>query len=441
MRQIGKSLLAILLVVLIAVLGMFIYANYTERIRNEKELQETESIPVISPVISSDNENEEPGNAADVSLLFCGDLVCHTGLNSEALKDDSSYDYANILGGAVDLIKEADYAACTLETTFPETAEYTGYPLFKSPPDLAESLKRSGFDLINTASNHLMDGEKAGIMRTLDILDDNGLEHVGTYRSREERDESNGIILKEINGISFAIMSYTYGTNGIPMNGFEYCANIMFTDYLTTLVNIDYDRLTADMEAAEALEADMTIVMLHWGNEYQLEPNYQQEELADFFFSNGADIIIGGHTHCPEPMELRKVKDEDGKERSCFIVYSLGNLISCQDDRYTNLTAALQIDIQKDLDTSETYLRQVSYTPLFMADLLDSGEMTDWRYKLLDLNGAISSYESGNNLGFINKELHKDMKDGLKDLHGVFGEEFSKINGGVDVSEWNILND
>lgn len=441
MKQIGKSLLAILLFVLIAVLGIFIYANYEERQRNEEELRQAEETAATLPSVSPDNDIEEVRNVADVSLLFCGDLVCHSGLNAEALKDDGSYDYANILGGAVDLIKSADYAACTLETTFPETVEYTGYPLFNSPTDLASSLKRAGFDLVNTASNHCMDGEKAGLIRTLDVLDENELDHVGTYRSREERDENNGILLKEINGVNFAIMSYTYGTNGIPMTGFEHSANIMFTDYLNTLSNIDYDKLEADMEAANAFEPDMTIVMLHWGNEYQLEPNFQQEELADFFFAEGADIIIGGHTHCPEPMELRKVTDEDGNERSCFIVYSLGNLISCQDDRYTNLTAALQIGVQKDLDSSETYLHSVSYTPLYMADLLDSGEGSEWRYKLLDLSGAISSYEGGNNLGVINDSLYQDMKTGLDDLHRVFGGDFSKINGGVDVLEWNRLND
>lgn len=437
MKQIGKSLLVILLVILVVVLGIFVYANYSEHLLELKK-QEAQESPEVSPSPSPvvDEGFKEPENAANVSLLFCGDIVCHTGLNAEALKSDGTYDYANIFGGAVDLAKSADYAACTMETTFAETTQYTGYPMFKSPADLASSLKRSGFDLINTANNHCMDGEEAGLYRTLDVLDTNGLDHVGTYRSQEERDENNGILVKEINGVSFAFLSYTYGTNGIPVTGFEYSVNLLYTDYYDTLSNIDYDTLSADMEKARSLDTDIILVMLHWGNEYQLVPNSYQTELADFFFKEGADIIIGGHTHCPEPMELRIIEDEDGNERTGFLVYSLGNFVSCQDDQYTNLTAALDIDVQKNLDTGETYLRNVEYTPMYMVDLLDYGVSADWRYKLWDLRGAIESYESGSDLGVVNDALYQDMKTGLDNLHSVFGEEFDTVSGGVDVIEW-----
>ncbi|NLW66030.1 MAG: CapA family protein [Clostridiales bacterium] len=436
MKQIGKSLLVALLIILIALLGLLVYANYSEHVLELKRQEALESPDAPSrPSPAADKGFEEPENAANVSLLFCGDIVCHTGLNFEALEADGTYDYADIFGGAVDLVKAADYAACTMETTFAETAEYTGYPRFKSPTDLASSLKRTGFDLINTASNHCVDGDEAGIYRTLDVLDTNGLDHVGTYRSQGERDKNSGILVREINGVSFAILSFTYGTNAIPVTGFEYAVNLMYTDYLDTLTNIDYDRLSADMEKARALDTDVILVMLHWGNEYQLEPNSYQKELSDFFFAEGADIIIGGHTHCPEPMELRIIEDEDGTQRAGFIVYSLGNFVSCQDDPYTNLTAALDIDVQKNLETGETYLRHVSYRPMYMVDLLDFGASSDWRYKLWDLTGAIESYESGN-LGVANDALYQDMKTGLDRLHSVFGEKFDIANGGVDVTEW-----
>lgn len=434
MKQIGKSLLVVLLIVLVAVLGIFVYLNYSQHMQELKK-QELESADIPSPTPEEDEGFKEPENAANVSLMFCGDIVCHTGLNSEAQKDDGTYDYANIFGGAIDLVKNADYAACTMETTFTDTTEYTGYPRFVSPTDLSSSLKRTGFDLINTASNHSVDSDEAGIYSTLDVLDTNGLDHVGTYRSQEERDENNGILIKEINGVSFAILSFTYGTNAIPVTGFEYAVNVMYNDYLDTLIDIDYDMISADMEKARALDTDVILVMAHWGNEYQLEPNSYQTELADFFFAEGADIIIGGHTHCPEPMELRIIEDEDGTERIGFLVYSLGNFVSCQDDLSTKLTAALDIDVQKNLDTGETYLRHVTYTPMYMVDLLDFGAAADWRYKLWDLSGAIESYEGGN-LSMANDALYQDMKTGLDTIHNVYGEEFDIANGGVDVAEW-----
>lgn len=435
MKQVGKSMLVVLLVILVAVLGIFVYFNYSQHVQELKEREALESSVIPSPRPKENEGVKKPENAANASLLFCGDIVCHTGLNAEAQKDDGTYDYANIFGGAVDLVKEADYAACTMETTFAETAEYKGYPRFISPTDLAASLKRTGFDLINTASNHSVDGDEAGIYRTLDVLDTNGLDHVGTYRSQEERDKNNGILVKEINGIFFAILSFTYGTNAIPVTGFEYAVNVMYNDYMDTLVDIDYDMISADMEKARALDTDVIIVMAHWGNEYQLEPNSYQTDLADFFFKEGADIVIGGHTHCPEPMELRVIEDEDGTERTGFIVYSLSNFVSCQEDQCTKLTAALDIDVEKNLDTGKTYLKHVSYTPMYMADLMDFETSSDWRYKLWNLREAIESYEGGN-LSIANDALYQDMKTGLDTIHDVYGKEFDIANGGVDVTKW-----
>ena len=155
-----------------------------------------------------------------VKLTLAGDLVMHSQLNSEVLQPDGSYDYSLLFEDVEHYVSEADYALCCLEASMTGTPPWTGYPMFTVPDDLAYSLKDVGFDLINMASNHSMDGWKAGIDRTLDVLDEAGLDHVGTYRTQAERDENNGILVKEINGVSFAFLDYTYGTNGIPVDGF-----------------------------------------------------------------------------------------------------------------------------------------------------------------------------------------------------------------------------
>ncbi|NLH00905.1 MAG: CapA family protein, partial [Clostridiales bacterium] len=378
-----------------------------------------------------------PKNTANISIAVCGDIVCHSGLNSEAKKTDGSYDYTPIFSGAADFAKKADYAVCTLETTFPDTAEYTGYPMFKSPPALASGLKAIGIDLINTASNHCMDSYKGGLVRTLDVLDQNGLDHIGTYRSEEERNKNNGILVKDINGISAAFLSFTYGTNGIPVTGFEYVTKIFFNDYLTTLKDINYDLIKKDMAAARALNTDIIVVMMHWGSEYYTEPVDYQKELADLLLKEGADIVLGGHCHVPEPLELRHFTDNEGNEKIGLVAYCLGNFVSCQEDRYTNLTSILNIDIQKNLDTGKTYLKNVSYVPMYMVDLTDVGVSSSWRYRLWNLQSAISAYKGGDNLGVINDTLYKNMVQGLEDLHGIMGNKFDYYNnGGVDVVKW-----
>jgi poly-gamma-glutamate synthesis protein (capsule biosynthesis protein) len=443
MKEIFKGVVSILLVVLIGVLGVVIYQNYTRHQAELKALEAAQATPAPTPTPTPSPEPEgfvEPENAANVKLTFCGDIVAHSGLNDEALKADGNYSYAPIFSGAQDFARNADYAVCTLETTFPDTTAYSGYPMFKSPGALATSLKGIGFDLINTASNHSMDSLQNGLVRTLDVLDANGLDHIGTYRTQEERDANNGTLVKDINGVSVAFMSYTYGTNAIPVTGFDYAVNLFFKDYLTTLSDIDYDKLEADMAAARALGTDLVVVMMHWGNEYYTEPVDYQKELADFLFAEGADIIIGGHPHVPEPMELRRVKDNEGNEKTGLLVYSLGNFVSCQDDKYTELTAALTIDIQKNLDTGETYLKNVAYAPLYMVDLMDVNVKTDWRYRLWNLQAAITSYQNGDDLGVINETLYNSMCEGLENLHRILGADFDvNNNGGVDVIQWNAV--
>lgn len=442
MKEILKGIMSVVLVALIGVLGVFVYKNYSLHLEQEKAILEAQATPSPTPSPTSSPEiSTEPTNVASAKLAVCGDLVAHTGINLESKNLDGSYDYTSVLGGAQSFASAADYAICTMETTFPNTAEYTGYPQFKSPPELATSLKSIGIDLVNTANNHSNDSYLGGLIRTLDVLDQNGLDHIGTYRSQEERDKNNGILVKEINGVSVAFLSFTYGTNGIPVTGYEYAVNIFYNDYMTTLKDINYDLLKKDMAAARALNTDMIAVMTHWGNEYYTEPVDYQKELADYLFKEGADIILGGHCHVPEPMELRRVTDNEGKEKTGFIAYCLGNFVSCQDDPYTNLTAVLNIDIQKNLDTGETYIKNVSYAPMYMVDLNDVNVTADWRYRLWNLQSAIAEYQKGNNLGVINDTLYNSMVKGLDDVHSILGTDFDYYNnGGVDAIKWTKEN-
>ena len=355
-------------------------------------------------------------------LLFGGDLVIHTSLTDDAAQADGSYDFAPMFEDVQELISSADYATCCLEAALTGEPPWTGYPLFHLPDGIAYSLAEVGFDLVNTASNHAVDGRLAGIVRTLDVLDEAGLDHVGTYRTQEERDENSGILVKEINGITVAFLDFTYGTNAIPVDDYPYAVNVYNLDYMTTLVDVDYEMLDADMAAARALDTDVIIVTVHWGAEYLTGPTQYQRSLADYLFAQGADIVIGGHPHVPEPMELRRVTDENGAERTCFLVYSLGNLLSGQDRTYTDLTAMVSIELTKDPYTGETEITAAGYTPMIMVDLYDYG-VTDqgWRCRLWDLRRAIADYESGDDRGVITPGMYNAFVTALDDCERIFG--------------------
>lgn len=414
-------LAAIVLVVAVIVIASLVKPNAPA---------ENSAPPVVAGTLPPTDEPEntpEPSpehvNTVTSTLAVGGDIVMHTGLNGEAM-GDTGYDYVPIFGILKDFIASADYSVCSLVTTFAEGANYTAYPLFKSPTDLAASIAQVGFNLVNTATSHCVDSFKDGIDYTLYTLDAAGLSHVGTYRTQEERDASGNRYMADINGINVAFLAYTCDTNSVPVAGFEYAASICALDYLGGGTKIDYDLMQADISSAREAGADIVFVFMSWGTEFATEPNEQQVEIADFLFENGADIIIGGHCRVPQRMELRTVKDAEGNERTGFICYSLGNMLSCQNDEYTDISALVNIQLTKDTDTGEVWISDVSYKPIYMADLYDYG-INDygWHYRMVDLHAAINSYESGTPWEFITDEVYRDMADALEAVHEFFGAE------------------
>ena len=127
-------------------------------------------------------------------LMVAGDVMSHMPLTNDCyVKETDSYDYGHVLRDAAQQLALADYAVANLETTLAGGPEYSGYPRFNSPDGLAYSIRDAGFDLLCTTNNHCLDKGVSGLNRTLDVLDEAGVPHVGTYRTQEERDENQGI--------------------------------------------------------------------------------------------------------------------------------------------------------------------------------------------------------------------------------------------------------
>ena len=384
--------------------------------------------PDVPPVTEAPSPTPEPRT---VTLTLAGDLVMHEGLNTEARQPDGGYDYTNFFADVQHYISDADYALCCLESSL-TGGKLKTYPLFNSPDGLAYSLKDVGFDLINMASNHAMDGHLSGLIRTLDVFDSIGLDHVGTYRSQAERDEDSGILVREINGISFAFLNYTYSTNGIPIRDYPYAVNVFNTEYMTFNVVPDYDLLAADMAAARALNTDIIAVSIHWGIEYMTTPDGIQESVADFLFEQGADLVIGGHPHVPQPMELREIDNGDGTTRTGYLCYCLGNLLSTMKSDYTYLTALTQIELTKNPATGETVITGCSYVPVMMVNLANYGTAAaaGWQRQLWDIRSAIADYEGGDDRGgVVTARLYADLQQALADCERIFGPTTPAVKG------------
>nr|WP_325211602.1 CapA family protein [uncultured Oscillibacter sp.] len=373
----------------------------------EREERSISALPPAPAEPETLPEEPAPPEPTAATLAVCGDAMSHMPVTNDAWNGER-YDYARIMAAARPYVEAADYAVVNLETTLSGGPPYSGYPAFNSPDDMAYDLKSLGFDLCLTANNHSLDRGFSGLSRTLDVLDGAGLAHVGSSRTQEEFDR--GVAVADVGGISVAFLGYTYGTNGIPLpKKHPYALNVFNTDYLTTLSKPDWDRLAADLEAARAMETDLVAVMIHWGLEYKLTQNRYQEELADFLFENGADIILGGHSHVPQPMEIRTLPDG----RQGFVCYSLGNFISSQTKPSTDVTAVLTLTLTRDSETGKTQVTDYAYAPMYM---LHRAQGTSPRFELVDIHAALDSQETG-------AALRQELDKALETCQAVFGEE------------------
>ena len=332
--------------------------------------------------------------------------MCHSTNFQDAYDDNTdTYDFSYVFEEVQKYLVDADIAVGNLETTFAgKDAVYSGYPNFNTPEQLAQDLVELGLDVVSTANNHSLDKRYAGLESTLDELDKVNLLHTGTYRSEEEQ---NTIVTKNVNGINFAFLSFTYGTNGIPVpEGKEYCINL-----------IDEDLILDQISKAKQLNPDLICVFMHWGDEYKLVQNSTQEKLADFLFENGVDIILGSHPHVLESMEKRTITLEDGTTKDGFLIYSLGNFVSGQVIEDTKNSIILQLQITKHADGTMS-IDSYDYVPTYM---YDKGAGQNKRYKILDINKNIAKYEDGN--AVISEDLYNTLVSTKKKFDKVLAGE------------------
>ena len=360
-----------------------------------------------SNVSTSSNEPEED-KPINFTLTAIGDTLCHNtqywdAYNSSTKQYDFSYVYDNIK----DYTSSADITIGSLETTFAgEDRGYSNYPVFNSPDSLATGLKDIGVDVISLAGNHALDYGYSGICRTIDVLDNVGISHLGTYKSAEDQDK---ILIKDVKGVKIAFINYTYGTNGIPVPSDKpYCLNL-----------IDKDLISKQIKQAKGQNVDMIVACMHWGTEYKTSANDEQKELADFLFKSGVDIILGNHPHVIEPMEKKTITLDDGSTKDVFVVYALGNFTADQRAEITRDSAILNLDITKDSD-GKILINKVSYVPIYM---YKNSAAKVHKFKILDIEKSIANFDSGDTS--IGSSVYSNLKVQLQKIRDILGDEIN----------------
>ena len=302
-------------------------------------------------------EEKKKPQIKKVKLKAFGDIMAHmVQIQYAQNKGGGDYDFTDQFTYLKDFIEDSDIAIGNYETTTNPDLPYAGFPRFNAPAAYLRDLKDTGFDIVSTANNHSMDTELEGVLSTMDSAKEAGLDYVGSFKDKTER-----ILYKEVKGIKFAFLAYTYGCNGredlvIPREEVENLA------YLS-----DEEQIKKDIKRAKASGADFIVVYPHWGIEYQSMPNETQTRLGRNMIEWGADLVIGNHPHVVEPVELYEAKD--GREG--LIAYALGNFISYQNyennkDIRVEHSLALEIDLEKDLTSGNKKISDVTFHPIWV---------------------------------------------------------------------------
>ena len=343
------------------------------------------------------------------TMTALGDSLCHNTQYWDAYNNETKeYDFSYVYEDIIDYTQNSDITIGSLETTFAgEERGYSNYPTFNTPDSLATALKNIGVDIISLAGNHALDYGYTGLSRTIDVLDNAGISHLGTYKTAEDQEK---LLIKNVKGVNIAFINYTYGTNGIPVpSGKEYCVNL-----------IDKDLIKKQIKQAKEQNVDIIVACMHWGTEYRTTANSEQKELADFLFENGVDIILGNHPHVIEPMEKRTITLEDGTEKEVFVVYALGNFTADQRDEITRDSAILNLTITKNSD-GKISIDKVGYTPIYM---YKNTNVKTHKFKILDIEKTISEYETGINTS-IGSSTYNNLKNQLEKIKSILGDEIN----------------
>lgn len=402
----------------------------------EPVMEEIEEVIMTKPTIV---ETEPEPVVYQATIGAMGDLLMHSPIfNGIAKQSNGTYDFESIFKYIRKDVSALDCAVVNLETTLCGTNNgytYKGYPHFNCPDSIIDGVKAAGFDTVLTANNHSYDTGLVGYKRTLDVIRKIGLNSIGTYSSPDEIKW----FIQDVNGINIGMLCYTYATSvtddGRPsLNGNSPIKEAGLCNYF------DYNNLGAfyaevEQYLAEMNEADATIMFIHWGEEYQLSANDTQKAIAQRLCDMGIDVIIGGHPHVVQPIELLESNIDLNHKTVC--IYSVGNAVSNQrvgnisyvNTAHTEDGILFSITFEK-IDNGDAYVRDVCVIPTWVYMHNNNGAR---EYNIIPLD--VEQTDNWKEMfGFGNSTMQKAkdsyqrtmdiVGDGLNDVKEYLAEQF-----------------
>ena len=364
------------------------------------------------------------------TISATGDVLMHGPVIKSGVVTNGNYDFSAIFQYFSRYVTQSDYAVANLETTLAGSNngyKYAGYPQFNCPDGIIDGLKGTGFDRILTANNHTYDTRSIGLNRTQQVISQKGLPHLGT---KQDADAPNYVV-QEVNGIRIGMCCYTYETdgeadkkalNGIPIKAADAPLINSFDYFYLDMFYAEMEENLADMKAEGA---DAVILFIHWGDEYRTKQNATQSAMAQKLCDMGIDVIIGGHPHVVQPVEL--LTSTKNAEHKTVCLYSMGNCVSNQRIKEMDLKTGHTED---GLLFSVTFTKYVDGTVILSgADLLpiwvDLRTSPTTVYAIIPLDDAIADWKT--QFGLTDKTLAQAQASYERTM-AIVGSGMTQVN-------------
>lgn len=405
-RNIFLSLCAVVLICAIALVSFVVTSVVKSLKKDRPSASENQSV----------QSELEPTPVPDTfaTVLSIGDIMVHQP-QLEGAKTGDSYDFSDFFKETASYYKDADLTIGNLELTFggKESGSYRGYPSFNTPDELADSIKESGIGMLMTANNHSYDTGFFGLKRTAQVLKEKGIEYTGTKMEETEPE----YLVKTVNDIKIGIVNFTYETTGDDPERKYLNGGAIAKDANGYINTFSYQRLdTFYSQAQNVIDgmkqdgAEFITFYMHWGEEYQLTANNWQKSIAQRLCNMGVDIIIGGHPHVVQPVELIHA---EGSDHTTVCIYSLGNAVSNQrrelisSARKGHTEDGVMFSYTLKKSNGEVTLQAVDVIPTWVHKYQDSGYKYTI-YPIADIDNISSVYP---NLASKLKESYNRTKD------------------------------
>lgn len=352
--------------------------------------------PAQDEAVTSTAPTTGKAGTTTVTLTFGGDLnvtdnVVAAG-GTEKNYTDAFLDVAPVLAGS-------DLTALNFEGIL-YGRPYGSAGSGSAPQELLQALDRAGVDLLQVANSCSLNKGLSGLSSTLDSVRAAGMEPVGAYADKAQRQKGEGYIVCNVNGIRIAFVAFTKGMDGLALpKGSEGCVNVLYSDYDSTYQTVDAEGIKSILANVEKADADLTVAMLHWGSEFNDTISQSQTDIVNILLSGGVDAIIGTHSHYVQKMA-------HDREAGTFVAYCLGDFFGDGDRAGSEYSVLLDLQITKDNKSGDTYISGYDYTPIFTVN--EEGKPL----RVVRIHEAMKAYESGY-LDAVSQQTYEAMQYAL----------------------------